>query len=142
MNIFLAGCLALMAAVSNCQQGHVVIPVAQARAEQVAEDFSYPESPETIIDETPYEAKALDGRISDPTGAGLEKALVERLSADRKKRIDATFTDSEGSFSFPRYSGKTQFLKISKPGFNALQVKVKIKEGVKTPLSIKLGFSQ
>lgn len=142
MNVFLAGCLALLAAVSNCQRGHVVTQAEQAKAQQVAKDFSYPESPETIKDETPYEAESLAGRISDPTGAGLEKALVERLSSGWRKRIDATFADSEGSFSFSRYSGKTQFLKISKPGFNTLLVKVKIKDNVKSPLSIKLGVSQ
>lgn len=143
MNTFLAGCLALMIAVSNCQRGHVITHTEQAKPQQVAKDFSYPESPATIKVESPYKAKSLAGRISDPTGAGLEKALVERLSSGWKKRIDATFTDSEGSFSFPQYSsGKTQFLKISKPGFNTLLVKVKIKDSVKSLLSIKLGASQ
>jgi hypothetical protein len=142
MNVFFAGCLALLAAVSYCRQGHVATHTEQAEAQQVAKDFSYPESPETIKVETPYEAESLAGRISDPTGVGLERALVECLSSGWKKRIDATFTGSEGSFSFSRCSGKTQFLRISKSGFNTLLVKVKIKENQKSPLNIKLGVSQ
>lgn len=141
MNVFLVGCLTLLAAVSNCQRSHVVTRAEQSKAPQIAEDFSYPVSPETITNETSYEAKSLAGRINDPSGAGLEKALVERLSSGWKKRLDATFTDSEGSFSFSHYSGKTQFLKISKPGFNTLLVRVKIKENLKTPLSIELNVS-
>jgi hypothetical protein len=142
MNIFLAVCLALTAAVSNCQKNHVAAPSEEAKVQRVPEDFNYPESPETVQDEIPYEAKSLAGKISDPTGAGLGKALVELLSSGWKKRIDATFTDSEGSFSFSRYSGKTHFLRISKPGFNTLLIKVDIKENLKTTLSIKLGVSQ
>ena len=142
MNIFFAGCLTLLTVVSNCQRSHVVAHLDQAEAQQATRDFSYPESPEIIKDETPHEAMALAGRISDHTGAGLERALVEHLSSGWKKRIDATFTDSEGSFSFSQYSGTTQFLKISKPGFNTLLIKVKIKEELKTQLNIKLALSQ
>lgn len=142
MNVFLAGCLVLLAGVSNCQRDQHVRHVEQTKPQQVAEDFNYPESPATIQVESPYEAESLTGRISDPTSGGLERVLVERLSSGWKKRIDATFTNSEGSFSFSRYSGKTQFLKISKPGFNTLLVKVRLKDNVKSPLSIKLSVSQ
>lgn len=142
MNVFLAGCLALMTALFNCQRCDVVSHTAQAETQQVAKDFSYPESPETIKDETPYEAKSLAGRVVDPTGAGMGKALVERLNAGWKKRIAATLTDPEGSFSFSRSSSKAQFLRISKPGFNTLLVKVKIKKNLKSQLNLKLGVSQ
>jgi hypothetical protein len=141
MNVFLAGCLALTMALSDCQRGHVIKHTERAKAQQVAKDCSYPESPAIIRVESPYEAQSLAGRISDPTSAGLEKVLVQRLSSGWKKCIDATFTDSEGSFSFSQYSGKTQFLRISKPGFNTLLIKVKIKDDLKPLLSLKLGAS-
>src|SRR5205807_1959568 len=95
---------------------------------RVVGGFSYPESPEIIKVEIPYEAETLAGRVVDSTEAGLDKVLVELLSPDWKKRIDATLTDSNGSFSFFRYSGKTQFLKLSKPGFNTLLIKARIKK--------------
>jgi hypothetical protein len=141
MNVFLAGSLALMIALVNCQRCHVVIHTAPDETQQVAQDFSYPESPETTRDEIPYKANSLAGRVVDPTGAGLEKALVERLNSGWKKRINATFTDSQGSFSFSQHSGKMQFLKISKPGFNTLLVKVAIKKNLNSQLNLKLGVS-
>ncbi len=142
MNAFLAGCLALMTVLLNCQNRQAITHTVQAESQQVAKDFRYPESPETIKDGTPYGAKTLAGRVIDPAGAGMEKVLVERLDSGWGKRIDATFTDSDGSFSFFRYSGKTQFLRLSKPGFNTLLVKVRIKKNLKSQLKLKLGLSQ
>jgi hypothetical protein len=142
MNVFLAGCMALITALFSCQCCDVVAQTNQAERQQVAKDFSYPDSPETIKDEVPYEAESLAGRVIDITDAGLGKALVERLSYGWGKRLDATFTDSNGFFSLPCNSNKTQYLKLSKPGFNTLLIKVVMKKKTRSRLNVKLGVSQ
>ncbi len=141
MNIFLAGCMALITALFSCQRCDVVAYADQAEQQQVAKDFSYPESPETITNEVPYEAKSLAGRVADVTDAGLEKVLVERLGSGWGKRLDATFTNSDGSFSLSCNSNKVQYLKLSKPGFDTLLIKVVTKKNLKPRLDIKLGVS-
>lgn len=142
MNVFLAGCLALMAALSDCQCRDAVTHTTQAETQQVAKDFSYPESPETITDEVPYEVESLAGRVADVTGAGLGKVLVERLSSGWGKRLNATFTDTDGFFSLSYNPNKVEYLKLTKPGFNTLLVKVVTKKKLKSRLDIKLGVSQ
>jgi hypothetical protein len=142
MNIFLAGCMALTIALFSCQRCDVVVHANQAETQQIAKDFSYPESPETITVEVPYEAKSLAGRVADVTDAGLEKVLVERLSSGRGKRLDAIFTDSNGFFSLRCNSSRVQYLKLSKPGFDTLLIKVVMKKDLKSRLDVKLGVSQ
>jgi len=142
MNVFLVGCMALMITLFICQRCDVIAYTNQAEKQQVAKDFSYPESPETIKDEVPYKAESLTGRVLDITDAGLGKVLVERLGSSWRKRLDATFTDSNGFFSLPCNSNKTQYLKLSKPGFNTLLIKVVMKKKNKSRLNVKLSVSQ
>jgi hypothetical protein len=142
MNVFLAGCMALITALFSCQRCDVVAHTNLVEKQQVAKDFSYPESPETIKNEVPYEAESLTGKVVDITDTGLGKVLVERLGSGWGKRLAATFTNSNGSFSLPCDSNKTQYLKLSKPGFNTLLIKVVVKKKTKSRLNVKLGVSQ
>ncbi len=112
------------------------------KTQNAAGGSSYPEAAETIQVDVPYEAHALAGRIVDPAGSGLDKVLVERLGSGWKERLDATFTNAEGTFSFPRAPVKTQFLRLSKPGFNTSMIKVRIKRSLKAQLKVELNLSQ
>lgn len=141
MNIFLAGCIAFITALHGYQHYHVILYSNKVSTQQVAKDFSYPESPETIKEEVPYEAQSLNGKVIDVTDSGLEKVFVERLCPGWGRRLDATFTDSNGFFSLSSNSKKVQYLKFSKPGFNTLLIKVKLKNTASSSLNVKLGIS-
>ena len=141
MTVFLTGCMALIISAYGCQRCDVAAQSTRPKEQQVAKDFSYPESPETVRDEVPYEAKSLSGNVGDVTDSGLETVLVERLGSGWGKRVAATFSDSNGSFSLPRSSNKTQYLRFSKPGFNTLLIRVVLTKKPKARLSIKLGSS-
>lgn len=73
--------MALVTALFSCPRCNVAARIDQAETRPVAKDFSYPEAPETVTNEVPYEAKSLAGRVADVTGAGLDKVLVERLGS-------------------------------------------------------------
>ena len=71
---------------------------AQGRVQQrsVPKDFSYPDASETL--QIAMTARSLAGVVRAPNGEALADVLVERVSADWKNRIDATFTDPDGRF--------------------------------------------
>ncbi len=58
------------------------------------------------------------------TGQRVPSALVERMTPNWRARLDATLTDSEGRFSFPGLSEGHYFVKVSKPGFDTVLVRV------------------
>ena len=137
MNRFLAICLALIT-VFGCHLYAKNLVQNQPNVQQPPKGFSYPESPETIQINVPYEAKSLAGRVVDSNGATIEKALVELLDEGWGKRLDAVFSDSNGWFSFPRASGKTVYIKLSNPGFSTSLIKLRIQKRVGSELTIKL----
>jgi hypothetical protein len=63
------------------------------------------------------------------------------MDSNWHKRIDAVFSHADGSFSISDNSSKTNFLRLSKIGFNTLLIKVVIKKKAKLPLTLRLGFS-
>ena len=69
-------------------------------------------------------AKALSGMVAAPAGSKIPKALVEIVGDDWKTRIDARFTNSEGSFTFAKAPIGKHYLKLSMPGFDTLLVTV------------------
>lgn len=107
----------------------------------VPKGFRYPESQETVQIDTPMESKSLAGKVVDSAGFGLEKVLVERLSAGWKRRRNATFTDSEGLFTFSNPSSGQYYLRLSKPGFKTLLVKALITQKSQSQLRLALVVS-
>ena len=141
MKFALVSCAILLMTASNNRSNNVVACKRQAERPRINKDFSYPKSFDTLKYETPYPAKSLAGIVTDSNEAVLEKVLVERLRPDWQDRIEATFTHSDGAFSFSRHSKGIQFLRLSKPGFNTILVKVVIKRRLKSQLHFQLGVS-
>ena len=136
MNIAIVICLTLSFAVSNLPGGD-----GGCFQSEVPKDFRYPESQETVQINRPMKSKSLAGRVLDPQGRGMEKALVERLSAGWKHRKSATFTDSEGYFAFPRQPSGVYCLRLSMRGFNTLAVRVAVTRRSQSDLRLVLGVS-
>jgi hypothetical protein len=100
---------------------------AQAQEKQrVPDNFSYPESPEIIQINKSIKSKSMSGIITDPSGAAASDVLVEILEDNWGKRVEAVFTNSEGNFTFTRRPPGIYFLKISKPGFDSMLLKVEV----------------
>ena len=111
---------------------------AQGRPQQhrVPKEFSYPEASETV--QIALSAKSLAGVVRVPNGEVLADALVERVSANGKKRLDATFTDSQGKFHLSALPDGKYFLKVSKSGFSTLKVEVRVKKKAKSLMDLAL----
>lgn len=105
---------------------------------QTTQDFHYPESSEIVEIATPLNSRALSGKIIDPTGCGISSALIEIVDSDWKNPKNAILTNSRGRFNFQDITLGKYFLKISKPGFKTLLVKVIIKRSSKSLLKISL----
>ena len=108
---------------------------------RVPKGFHYPESQETIQVDAPIKSKSLAGRVVDPAGFGLDKVLVEHVGAGWRHRRSARFTDSEGLFVFSTHSSGGHYLRLSKPGFKTLLVKVLITKNSQSQLRLALGVS-
>jgi hypothetical protein len=91
---------------------------------QVPPTFSYPEASESVVIERPFFAKTLSGIVHVNTVDGLPDVLVERVTPDGSRRLDAVLTDAEGRFSFPNLPRGTYHLRLNKPNFGALRVTV------------------
>jgi hypothetical protein len=102
----------------------------------VPKDFSYPEGSQTIQIE--IDGGALSGSVTDPNGGRLPDVLVERMGANWTNRNAAVFTDSRGRFRFSRVGNGAYYLKLSKPGFSTLKVKVRLRNGSKSKLHLRL----
>ena len=70
-------------------------------------------------------AGSLSGIVTDKNGGSIPNATVERLGNKWKKKIDSTYTNSEGQFNFPNLPDGTYYLRIIKKGFNHSEVKIK-----------------
>ena len=83
-------------------------------------------------------SKSLAGVVRVQNGDALADALVERVSADWKNRLDAAFTDREGRFDLSSLPDGKYFLRVSKSGFSTLKVKVRLKRKEKSLLDLEL----
>jgi hypothetical protein len=110
----------------------------QDKPDQIPKDFAYPEPPSKTELKTPIKARSLSGKVADSAGFPIPKVLVERVSSDWKERLDATFTDSEGTFVLPNVPMGKHFLKLSKPGFNTLLIRVITTRKSKAELELHL----
>jgi hypothetical protein len=107
----------------------------------VPEGFNYPESPQIIQVDKVIKSKSMSGTIIDPSGAAISDVLVERLEDNWGKRIEAILTDSKGYFAFIGSKSGLYFLKISKPGFDSMLLKVEVinrKMGSRLKIELKL----
>jgi hypothetical protein len=102
----------------------------------VPRDFSYPEASEIVA--VAVSSRSLAAVVRAPNGEVLADALVERMSADWKNRLDAAFTNSKGEFNLFSLPDGKYFLRVSKSGFSTLKVKVSLKRKEKSRLDLKL----
>ena len=107
----------------------------------VPRSFKYPESQETIRIDAKIESRLLSGIVRDPNGAGSSKVLIERVEPGWGKRLGAVFSNTNGHFAFTRVRSGTHFLRISKPGFNTMLLKVRVSTKIKSTLQIELKLS-
>jgi len=103
---------------------------------RVPKEFSYPEASETV--QIALSARSLAGVVRVPNGEVLPDVLVERVSADWKKRLDATFTDTQGRFHLSALPDGKYSLKVSKSGFSTLKVEVRVKKKAKSLMDLAL----
>jgi len=109
--------------------------------QRVPASFNYPQSQETIQVDAEIKSRSLSGVVTDPSGAGASKVLVERVRPGWGKRISAVFSDTDGHFAFAGVGSGTHFLRVSKPGFNTMLLKVRVSAKTKSTLRIDLKLS-
>jgi hypothetical protein len=109
--------------------------------QKVPSRFNYPQSQETIQVDAEIKSRSLSGVVTDPGGAGASKVLVERVRPGWGKRISAVFSNSDGHFAFSGIGSGTHFLRVSKPGFNTMLLKVRVSAQNKSTLRIDLKLS-
>jgi hypothetical protein len=107
-----------------------------AQQRPVPKDFSYPEGSQTIQIE--INAATLSGIVTDPNGGALSDVLVERMGVDWTNRSAAVFSDSRGVFRLSRVPNGVYYVKLSKPNFSTLKVKVRLRNGSKSRLRLRL----
>lgn len=86
------------------------------------------------------EAQVLAGKIVDAARSPIPGVLVEQLSPDGK-RVEAVLTDSKGAFVMKPRAPWVYALRASKPGFDALLVKVRVSKNGKRELVLTLPLS-
>src|SRR4030095_1667896 len=74
--------------------------------------FNYPQSQETIQVDAEIKSRSLSGVVTDPSGAGASKVLVERVRPGWGKRISAVFSNTDGHFAFAGIGSGTHFLRV------------------------------
>ena len=111
------------------------------RGQKVPAGFKYPQSQETIQVDAEIESRSLSGVVIDPSGSGHSKVLVERLRHGWRNRISAVFTNADGQFTFAGVHSGIYFLRVSKPGFNTMLLKVRVTAKTKSTVRIDLKLS-
>jgi len=109
--------------------------------QKVPANFNYPQSQETIQVDAEIKSRSLSGVVTDPSGSVASRVLVERVRPGWGKRISAIFSDTDGRFAFAGVGPGTHFLRISKPGFNTMLLKVRVSAKAKSTLRIDLKLS-
>jgi hypothetical protein len=117
-----------------------------------------------ITIEKPFVARRLSGIVVDPSGAPVSRVVVEQCDelfsplqvksetgeplpeilhgeCDRGPGhiVASTTTDEGGRFAFPNAkTGKTYYLHLNSPGFDPLQITVKLRHFSRARLRIRL----
>jgi len=76
----------------------------------------------------PVYIRALAGQVKDPTGGEIEGARVDLVDLQTQHVVASTTTDNKGSFHFDKFDKSSYKLKFFKPGFNILEVTVRIRK--------------
>ena len=119
-----------------------LIGVARNQREQkVPVPFNYPQSQDTIQIDSEIESRSLSGIVTDPSGAMASKVLVERVRRGWGKRISAVFSSEDGHFAVDGVRSGIHYLRVSKPGFNTMLLKIKVNAKSKSTLRIDLHLS-
>ncbi|SEB84751.1 TonB-dependent receptor [Terriglobus roseus] len=84
---------------------------------------------------------AIQGTITDPSGAAVPNATINIVSADQGSTKTIT-TDKSGFYSVGPLNPGTYTIKISAAGFQNTEVKTRILTGTATPGSFKLTVGQ
>jgi hypothetical protein len=93
-------------------------------AHRIPPEYEYPQGWITNSEKDHAVVRSLSGVVNDGSGAPIQFVLVERMSSDFKRRIEATLTDEKGSFRFPHVHGGNQYLRFRFRGFNDYEVPV------------------
>jgi len=113
--------------------------------EEVPRDFTYPAPFDYEEIKEPIVSRSLSGIVVVPLteskgyiGNPVPNALVERVTPDWKRRLDATFTNEDGLFKLKSVPPGTYHLKLSNLYFNTLLVKVIVSRKAKNTLKLEL----
>jgi len=132
--------LALILSGYQLREGHTAATGGKSQR-PVPPGFAYPESPNSVELRPTMRAKLLVGAVTDADGFPIADVLVERTGAEWRARLDAAFTNSEGVFRLRRAPTGTHLLKLSKPGYDTLLVRVLVTTRAKHRLKLRLSFS-
>jgi hypothetical protein len=88
----------------------------------------------------PIQARSLSGRVLDPSGAVMQRVLVERMTPDFKRRLAATVTNEKGEFRLHGGPGK-YYLRFRCRGFNDYLVPVVVTHSSSETFVVKLEIS-
>jgi hypothetical protein len=106
----------------------LLLPPLPARPQMVLITFDHP-----------FQSQTLRGTVSDPTGASVMGVLIEDCDTNFKQVRASTWTDENGHFTLRHGRiGTTHFLRVSKDGFDPMQITVQLRRSADPELSIKL----
>jgi hypothetical protein len=87
----------------------------------------------------PFQAQKLAGVVLDSSGESVMGVLIEDCDSTFKHARKSAWTDESGRFAFRRSrAGTTHFLRVSRDGFDPMQMTVQLKTGADTELTIRL----
>jgi Carboxypeptidase regulatory-like domain len=104
--------------------------------ESVPPSLKYPQFGESVIVPDPLVAKQIAGKVLDPGGNPVSRAIVEITTPDWSERVVAVFTDRDGRFAFAQQTLSEYAVKITKPGFAPLLVKIRISKAGASKLKL------
>lgn len=93
-----------------------------------------------ILRQEPVAAQTMAGHVyAEHTDLGMEGVLVEVCDSNWRNPASFQRTDAEGYFSFPPLKKRRiYYLRLSRPNFNTLLVKVKLRPAAPRELKVYL----
>jgi hypothetical protein len=91
--------------------------------------------------EEPFSSHSLAGTLLDPSGGEIDGVLVQDCREGWKDCFAQQETNTDGRFSWPRSVSGKHFLRISKSGFNPMEIVVIVDKKVKTDLRLRMDVS-
>jgi hypothetical protein len=113
----------LIIAISACFQPGCMN---RSKAPVVPPDFKYPAVGANVALPDPLVASRVSGRVLDPNGDPVKRALVEVTTPDWSERLSARFTDEHGIFDFSELGPGEYPIRVTRPGFAPLLAKIKV----------------